>query len=100
MILIIQSDNTVYIVSLSLEMRIKHEGGETVYIRFSHYIKIEKRRIKTYGIAVISAKKTEIRKDVSTDGEALKQLVKRMNKDKVSIILLNDIIEDFYAEHF
>lgn len=71
-----------------------------MYLRFSHYIKIEKRKVKTYGIAVISAKKIEIRKDVSTDGEALKHLVKRMNKDKVSIILLDDIIEDFYAEHF
>lgn len=50
-----------------------------MYIRFSRYIKFETRRVKTYGIAIISEKKIEIRKDMSTDGEALKQLVRRMN---------------------
>ena len=71
-----------------------------MYMKFSHYIKIEKRRVKTYGIAVISAKKTEIRKDVSTDRKALKQLVRRMNKDKIDIVHLNDILDDFYTFHF
>lgn len=71
-----------------------------MYMKFSHYIKIEKRRVKTYGIAVISAKKTEIRKDVSTDRKALKQLVKRMNEGKVEPIHLDDILDDFYTEHF
>lgn len=71
-----------------------------MYLKFSHYIKIEKRRVKTYGIAVISAKGLEIRKDVSTDGKAVKELVKRMNEGKVKPIHLDSILEDFYLNNF
>lgn len=71
-----------------------------MYLRFSHYIKIEKRRVKTYGIVVISAKKIEIHRDVSTDGKALKQIVKRMNEGKVEPVHLDSILEDFYLENY
>lgn len=71
-----------------------------MYMRFSHYIKIEKRRAKTYGIAVISAKKIEIRRDVSTDRKAVKELVKRMNEGKAESVHLDSILEDFYLNHF
>lgn len=71
-----------------------------MYLRFSHYIKIEKRRVKTYGIAVISANVLKIRRDVSTNGEALKQIVKRMNEGKVEPVHLDSILEDFYLENY
>lgn len=71
-----------------------------MYLRFSHYIKIEKRRVKTYGIAVISANVLEIRRDVSTDRKALKQLVKRMNEGKAESVHLDSILEDFYMTHY
>lgn len=71
-----------------------------MYLRFSHYIKIGNSRVKTYRIAVISAKKIEIRRDVSTNGEALKQIVKRMNEGKVEPVHLDSILEDFYLENY
>lgn len=71
-----------------------------MYMKFSHCIKIEQRRVKTYGIAVISAKKIEIRRDVSTDSKALKQLVRRMNREKILPVHLDSILEDFYIEDF
>lgn len=71
-----------------------------MYLKFSHYIKIEKMRVKTYGIAVISAKGLVIRRDMSTDGKAVKELVKRMNEDKIELVHLDDIIEDFYLTHY
>lgn len=71
-----------------------------MYLKFSHCIKIEKRRAKTYGIATISAKGLEIRRDVTTDGEALKQLVRRMNEDRIDVVHLDSILEDFYLNHF
>lgn len=71
-----------------------------MYLKFSHYIKIEKMRVKTYGIAVISAKGLVIRRDMSTDGKAVKELVKRMNEEKIDVIHLDSILEDFYMEHY
>lgn len=71
-----------------------------MYLKFSHYIRIEERRVKTYGIAVLSAKAIEIRKDVSTDGKAVKQLVKSLNKCKVDVVHIDSVIEDFYINHF
>lgn len=71
-----------------------------MYLKFSHYIKIEKKRVKTYGIIAISAKVFEIRKDVSTDGKAVKELVKKMNQDKIEFVHLDSILDDFYLEHY
>lgn len=71
-----------------------------MYLRFSHYVKIEKRRVRTYGIAVIFSKALEIHRDISTDGKAVKELVRRMNKDKIDLVHFNSILDDFYLNHF
>lgn len=71
-----------------------------MYLKFSHYIKIEKRRVRTYGIVVIFANVLEIRRDVSTDGKAVKELVRKMNKEKIELVHLDSIFEDFYLNHY
>lgn len=71
-----------------------------MYLKFSHYIRIEERRVKTYGIAVLSVKTLEIRRDVSIDGKAVKELVRKMNKEKIELVHLDSILEDFYLNHY
>lgn len=69
------------------------------YIMFPHYIRIDNKYIKTY--AIVAIKKcviVKIVKDVSTDRQAVKDLVKRLNAGKVELIHLENIIEDFYCE--
>lgn len=70
------------------------------YIVFPHYISIENKRVKTYAIAVLARFiLVKIKWDVSTNGQAVRELVKRLNKDKIEFIHLDDIIEDFYNEY-
>ncbi len=71
-----------------------------MYLRFRHYVKIEQRRVRTYGIAVICSKTLEIHRDISTDRKAIKELVRKMNKNKVELIHFNSILDDFYLNHF
>lgn len=70
------------------------------YIAFSHYIYVENKRVKTYAIAVLARFiLIKVKWDISTNGQAVRELVKRLNKGQVKLIHLDDIIEDFYNEY-
>lgn len=66
-----------------------------MYLKFRHHIK-EERRVATYGIVAVSLKTVKVFKDVSTDGAAVKQLVKRLNNGKVETVHIPTILEDFH----
>ncbi len=66
------------------------------YVAFSHLTKIENKIVKTTGI--IAFKKfipVKIVKDVSLDGEAVRDLVEKLNMYQVELVHLFDVIEDF-----
>lgn len=67
------------------------------YIAFPHYVKIESKKVKTYGIVVLQGiKLVKIVKDVTTDHKAVKQLVRNLNKYRIEIVHLDDVLEDFF----
>lgn len=70
------------------------------YIVFPHHVKVENKKIKTYGIIAINKIiPIKVIKDVSTDYEAIRKLVKRLNEAKVELVHVDDIIEDFYFDN-
>ena len=66
------------------------------YSVFYHDVKTEYDCFITAGIEVTDDKLY----DVSTDFEPLKELVKRLNCEKVEYEHLESIIEDYYLEHY
>ena len=76
-------------------------GGEIMnYVVFPHYVKIENKKIKTYGIMVTNQfVPIKFFKDISTDYRAIRKLVKRLNDGKVELVHVDDIIEDFYFDN-
>ncbi len=71
------------------------------YVVVSHHINIENERVKTYAIIVLKRFiPIKIMRDVSTDGQALQKLVKRLNKGKVELVHLEGILEDYYNDYF
>ena len=70
------------------------------YVVFPHYVKIENKKIKTYGIMVTNQfVPIKVFKDISTDYRAIRKLVKRLNDGKVELVHVDDIIEDFYFDN-
>ena len=66
------------------------------YVAFLHFARIEKKIVKTYGIAVIENKKCiRIIKDISMDRNAVKRFVKDLNDSQIELVHLDDVIEDF-----
>ncbi len=76
-------------------------GGDIMnYVVFPHCVKIENKKVKTYGIIVINKIiPIKVFKDISTDYEAIQDLVKRLNDGKVEFVHVDDIIEDFYFDN-
>ena len=76
-------------------------GGDIMnYIVVPHHVKIENKKVKTYGIIVINKIiPIKVFKDISTDYKAIQNLVKRLNDGKVELIHVDDIIEDFYFDN-
>ena len=70
------------------------------YVLFRHFTKIENDIIKTHGIVVFN-KLVPVRvvKDISTDYEAVRELVSNLNNEKVELVHLDDILEDFLFEN-
>ena len=70
------------------------------YIVVPHHVKIENKKVKTYGIIVINKIiPIKVFKDISTDYKVIQNLVKRLNDGKVELIHVDDIIEDFYFDN-
>lgn len=70
------------------------------YIVVPHHVKIENKKVKTYGIMVTNLfVPIKVFKDISTDYKAIQNLVKRLNDGKVELIHVDDIIEDFYFDN-
>ncbi len=66
------------------------------YFSFPHLTKIEEKRVKAYGIVVFdNAFYVKFVKDVTTDYNAIKHLVKDLNDYKIELVHLDDVIEDF-----
>lgn len=76
-------------------------GGDIMnYIVVPHHVKIENKKIKTYGIIVINKFiPIKVFKDISTGHKAIRKLVKRLNEAKVELVHVDDIIEDFYFDN-
>lgn len=76
-------------------------GGDIMnYIVVPHYVKIENKKIKTYGIMVTNQfVPIKVFKDISTDYRAIQNLVKRLNDGRVELIHVDNIIEDFYFDN-
>lgn len=72
------------------------------YSVFYHDVKTEYDCFITAGIEVTDDNGKTIHKlyDVSTDFEPLKELVKRLNCEKVEYEHLESVIEDYYLEHY
>ena len=70
------------------------------YIVFPHHVKVENKKIKTYGIIAINKIiPIKVIKDVSTDYEAIRKFVKGLNEDKVELVHLEDMLEDYYYDN-
>ena len=70
------------------------------YIVVPHHVKIENKKVKTYGIMVTNLFiPIKVFKDISTDYKVIQNLVKRLNDGKVELIHVDDIIEDFYFDN-
>ena len=68
------------------------------YFAFPHYVRIEKRVVKTYGIiAYEKHSRLRIVKDIGVDREAIKHLTDDLNKYQVELIHLDYVIEDFLS---
>ncbi len=68
-----------------------------IYDIFKHIIEIEEKQIETYGIVVRNSGKTERTVfDVSENYDAVLSLVNRLNADKVELIHLDSVLEDFF----
>ncbi len=66
------------------------------YVAFSHLTKIENKIVKTNGIIAFRKNvPVKIVKDVALDGEAVRDLVEKLNKYQVELVHLFDVIEDF-----
>jgi hypothetical protein len=70
------------------------------YRIFKHKITIENIQLESYGIEVYEDK-VLVHKlfDISTDYDALARLVDSLNEDKIDIIHLDSILEDFYLDN-
>lgn len=70
------------------------------YIVVPHHVKIENKKVKTYGIIVINKIiPIKVFKDISTDYKAIQNLVKRLNDGRVELVHVDNIIEDFYFDN-
>lgn len=75
------------------------EVSTVKYVMLPHLIKIEEKTVKTYGIVVFEKPfYAKFVKDVSTDRESVKYLVKDLNDYKVEIVHLDEVIEDFLCQ--
>lgn len=70
------------------------------YEIFKHNIKIEDKTVETYGIRICDNKNViDKLYDVSTDYNAISQLVDSLNKNRIDFIHFNSILEDFYLDN-
>ena len=70
------------------------------YVVFPHNVKIENKKVNTYGIVVIRRViPIRVMKDISTDYKTVCNLAKRLNNGKVELVHIDDIIEDFFFEN-
>ncbi len=72
------------------------------YSVFYETIKTEYATFKTAGIEAVDENGKVLCKihDVSTDFSALNRLVLSLNSENVSLFELENIIEDYYLEHY
>lgn len=68
------------------------------YIMFPHFIIVEKRLYKSYGVIAIQNYATLIVKDVSMDKSAVKQLVKSLNEQQIKLNHLEAVLNNFFDQ--
>ncbi len=68
------------------------------YIMFTHFIIVEKRLYKSYGVIAIQSYATLIVKDVSMDKSAVKQLVKSLNEQQIKLNHLEAVLNNFFDQ--
>lgn len=69
------------------------------YVAMPHFAKVDNKIVKTCAIVVFKKRiPVKVVKDVSLDVKAVQDLVKRLNENKVELVHLFDVIEDFYFE--
>ncbi len=70
------------------------------YQIFKHHITIEKTLVETYGINIFENEVlVDKLYDISTDYNAISQLVDSLNKDRIEFIHFDSILEDFYLDN-
>lgn len=70
------------------------------YQIFKHHITIENSLIETYGINIFENEiLVDKLYDISTDYNAISHLVDSLNKDRISLIHFDSILEDFYLDN-
>ena len=70
------------------------------YVVFSHRVVIENDMVKTYGIVVVNKfVPVRVMKDISTNYKTVHKLAKKLNKGKVDLVHIDDVIEDFFFEN-
>ena len=70
------------------------------YQIFKHNITIENKIIETYGINIYENEVlVDKLYDISTDYNAISQLVDSLNKDRIEFIHLDSILEDYYLDN-
>ncbi len=70
------------------------------YQIFKHDITIENKIVETYGINIYENEVlVDKLYDISTDYDALSQLVYSLNMDKIALVHFDSIIEDFYLDN-
>lgn len=70
------------------------------YQIFKHDITIENKIVETYGINIYENEVlVDKLYDISTDYDALSQLVYSLNMEKIALVHFDSIIEDFYLDN-
>lgn len=70
------------------------------YQIFKHDITIENKIVETYGINIYENEVlVDKLYDISTDYDALSQLVYSLNMDKIALVHFDSILEDFYLDN-
>ena len=72
------------------------------YKKFYHNVKLNNKSFKTGGISVLDDFGNTVKTyyDVSTDFTSLEDLVYNLNKGNVEIEQIDDILDDFYLNHY
>lgn len=71
-----------------------------IYKMFKHFILVEGKLSRSYGIAAVSGRKVhKSYRDVSLNKVKVKELVRLLNKCGVSLVHLREVIEDFHCDN-